>query len=89
MNPGRLALAGIAIAFVGFLLVAIGTAAGQGAAGSSGGFVLIGPVPIVFGSGPNSGFLAAAGVVITVAMVGVYLVSFLIVRSRREREAEA
>ncbi|HUK74145.1 MAG TPA: DUF131 domain-containing protein [Nitrososphaerales archaeon] len=85
----RLALLGVAIVFVGFLVVAVGTFAGPGGSGSSGGFILIGPVPIVFGSGPNSGVLATVGLVITVVMVAVYLLSFLLWRSGRRREVGA
>jgi len=85
MNP-RLALLGVAMVFVGFLVVAMGTFIGPGGSSSTGGFILIGPVPIVFGSGPNSGVLAAVGLVITVAMVAAYLLSFLFWRSGGRRE---
>lgn len=77
----RLALLGFAIVFVGFLVVAVGASAGPGGPSFSGGFVLIGPIPIVFGSGPNSGTLATVGLVITVAMVAVYLLSFILWKS--------
>ncbi|MGH9918591.1 MAG: TIGR00304 family membrane protein, partial [Nitrososphaerales archaeon] len=85
----KLALLGVAIVFVGFLVVAIGTSTEPGGSSSSGGFVLIGPVPIVFGSGPNSGVLAMVGLVVTVVMVAVYLLSFLLWRSGRRREVGA
>ena len=87
MNP-RLASAGVAIIFVGFLVVALGTFTGPGGSSSSGGFILIGPIPIVFGSGPDSGILATVALVITAAMVALYLLSFLFWRSGRRREAE-
>jgi len=85
----RLALLGVAIVFVGSLVVAVGAFSGPGGSGSTGGFILIGPVPIVFGSGPNSGVLATVGLAITVAMVAVYLLSFLFWRSGRRREVGA
>jgi uncharacterized membrane protein len=85
MNPARLAFIGFAIIFAGFLVVALG--ASLGGSGSSGGFILIGPIPIVFGSGPGSGTLAAVALVITVAMVALYLLSFFLWRSGR-RKAE-
>ncbi len=88
MNPARLAFVGLAIIFVGFVVVALGTFAGQSGSGSSAGFILIGPIPIVFGSGPNSGVLAVAAMVITVAMVALYLLSFFLRRSGRKSEAE-
>jgi uncharacterized membrane protein len=87
MNP-RLASVGVAIIFVGFLVVALGTFTGPGGSSSSGGFILIGPIPIVFGSGPDSGILAAVALVVTAAMVALYLLSFLFWRSGRRREAE-
>jgi uncharacterized membrane protein len=86
MNPVRLVWLGVAIIVVGFLVVALG-AVGSGGSVSSGGFILIGPIPIVFGSGPHSGMLAVIGLVATVAMVGVYLLSFFVWRSRRGKPA--
>ena len=87
MNP-RLASVGVAIIFVGFLVVALGTFTGPGGSSSSGGFILIGPIPIVFGSGPDSGILATVALVITAAMVALYLLSFLFWRSGGRRESE-
>ena len=89
MNPARLTWVGVAIIFVGLLVVAVGASVGSGGSGSSGGFILIGPIPIVFGSGPGSGMLAAVALVITVAMVAVYLLSFFLLRSGERREAGA
>jgi uncharacterized membrane protein len=86
MNPARLTLVGFAIIFAGFLVVALGASVGSGGSSSSGGFILIGPVPIVFGSGPNSGALAVVALVITVAMVALYVLSFLFWRRERQRE---
>ncbi len=88
MNPARLVGLGIAIIFVGFLVVALGTFTGNGGSSSSGGFILIGPIPIVFGSGPGSGMLATVALLITVAMVVVYLMSFYFWRSGGRRESE-
>jgi len=87
VNP-RLASVGVAIIFVGFLVVALGTLTGSGGSSSGGGFILIGPIPIVFGSGPNSGILATVALVITAAMVALYLLSLLFWRSGRRREAD-
>jgi uncharacterized membrane protein len=88
MSPARLTWVGVAIIFVGFLVVAFGATVGSGGSSSSGGFILIGPIPIVFGNGPNSGMLAEVGLVITVAMVAVYLLSFFLLRSGSRRDAE-
>lgn len=84
----RLASLGVAIIFVGFLVVVLGTFTVPSGSSSSGAFILIGPFPIVFGSGPDSGILAAGALVITVATVALYLLSFLFWRSGRRREAE-
>jgi uncharacterized membrane protein len=87
MNMARLTWVGVAIIFVGFLVVALGASVGSGGSSSSGGFILIGPIPIVFGSGLGSGTLADVALVVTVAMVAVYLLSFFLLRSGRRREA--
>ena len=71
--------------FVGFLVVALGSLVGNGGAVSSGGFILIGPIPVVFGNGPDSGMLAKVGLAITLAMVVIYLVSFFVWRSGHSR----
>jgi uncharacterized membrane protein len=88
VNPARLSLLGIGIVFVGFVVLAVGASQGSGGSSSTGGFILIGPFPIVFGSGPNSGMLAEVGLVITVAVVALYLVSLFIWRSGRQHDYE-
>ncbi len=87
MNPARLLLVGFVLVVVGFFVVAMGTISGAGSA-SSGGFILIGPIPIIFGSGPDSGTLSSVAVAVSVVMVAVYLASFLLWRSGRRKEAE-
>jgi len=90
MRPAKLVWVGFAIILVGFVVVALGAFLGPGGSGStsSGGFILIGPFPIVFGSGQNSGMLATVAVAITLVTVTVYLVSFFLGGSARRREAE-
>lgn len=83
MNQARLFLLGIGIIFVGFVVVALGVALGPSGSSSTGGFILIGPFPIVFGSGPNSAMLVEVGLVITIAVVAFYLISFFLWRSGR------
>ena len=66
----RLLLAGVLILLVGFGLIILGSAAQAGT--SAGGFIFIGPFPIVFGSGQNGSSLALVSVAIgavTVALV--------------------
>jgi uncharacterized membrane protein len=88
MNSAGVTLLGVAIIFVGFAVVVVGAFTGPSGSSSSGGFILIGPIPIVFGSGANSGTLAVVALVITVAMVALYLLSIFLWRSGRRREAE-
>lgn len=91
MDAAKLMPIGFALTLVGFFVVAVGAATGGGGSGSAGGFVLIGPVPIIFGSGPNSGTLVEVGALLTVVMVAVYLAAFLAWRSRvrRARDEES
>jgi uncharacterized membrane protein len=90
MKPARLVWAGFAIIFVGFLVVIAGGSLEKGFSGSSGGFILVGPIPIVFGSGSDSGMLASVALAITLVMVIAYLVSFFLgARGRRGAEVGA
>lgn len=68
----RLFAAGIILILVGFVLLAVGSS-GQGG-GSVGGVVFIGPLPIVFGSGPSGWPLAIASL-----LIGVVMLAFLLV----------
>jgi uncharacterized membrane protein len=88
MKPAQLLPIGLGLIFLGFLVVAVGTFSGINGSTSAGGFVLIGPFPIVFGSGPDSAFLVSAALAVSIAVVGVYLASFLLWRSGRRREEE-
>jgi uncharacterized membrane protein len=66
----RLMGLGLALFVAGLFLIAIGYASG---AVSVGGVVFIGPIPIVFGSGPSGDQLALVSVVIGAAMTVVLL----------------
>ena len=87
MNASRLLALGMMLIFVGFFVVAAG-ALMTGGSSSTGGFILIGPIPIVFGNGPNSSMLATVGLAITVVMVVFYLLSFFLWRPGRRREMD-
>ena len=59
---------------VGFLMVLVGLAlllfaSVPGSGVSTGGFVLIGPIPIVFGSGTNGSLLSILAVGLGIAML--------------------
>jgi uncharacterized membrane protein len=89
MNPTRLVWVGFIIIFAGFMVVLVGAFLGTGGSGSSGGFILIGPIPIVFGNGPNSGMFASIALAISGLIVVAYLFSFIFWWVRRRRDAEA
>ncbi|HUI01718.1 MAG TPA: DUF131 domain-containing protein [Nitrososphaerales archaeon] len=86
MNP-RLIWVGLALIFLGSLVVIV-SASGPGSSASVGGFVLIGPIPIVYGSGPDSGILAAVAVAISLAVLVLYVASFLFWWGGRGRRTE-
>ncbi len=66
-------LLGITLVFVGIAVLVVASVV-FGGSGSVGGIILIGPIPIVFGAGPNAGWLIAAGVIFTVISLIVFLV---------------
>ena len=74
MLQPKLYAVGVVLLFLGFALIVLGSLTGSNA--TVGGFVLIGPIPIVFGSGKDAGLLAilsvAAGL-ITIVMVYLML----------------
>ena len=53
-----------------------------GRSGSVGGIILIGPIPMVFGSGPDAGWLIAISLILTVASI----ILFLIMNNRSKRK---
>jgi uncharacterized membrane protein len=69
---------GVLLVVAGVALVACG-AASQGNA-SAGGFILVGPFPIVFGTGSNGGELALLSVLLGVLMIVLLLVMTLRLR---------
>ena len=71
---------GIALILVGLLVILLASSI-LGGSGSAGVVIFIGPIPIVFGSGPDKIWLILIGVIITVLSV----VSFLVL-NRRSRE---
>jgi uncharacterized membrane protein len=83
MRQGLLFL-GLALVLLGFALVFAGSlASGQV---STGGFVLIGPFPIVFGTGGNGGILALLSVALGLVMLFLLFATVAAARSARRRE---
>lgn len=78
LTTQKLLALGSLLIFVGVVLMILGSV-GQGTT-STGGFILIGPVPIVFGSGSNGGVLALLSVVLGLVMVASL---FLLLRRKR------
>jgi len=77
---------GVVILLLGFMLVFLGSFSGGNA--SVGGFVLIGPLPIVFGSGRDSGLLAILSVVAGIIMIVLFYMTVLQARSRTPKTVE-
>jgi uncharacterized membrane protein len=66
-------LLGIALVFVGIAVLVVASIF-LGGSGSAGGIILIGPILIVFGSGPDSGWLVAISVILTIASIALFLI---------------
>jgi len=78
MDTSRLYLAGLLLVLAGIVLLFIGSAGSS--LTSFGAVVFIGPFPIAFGSGPNAGTLVLIGVVISIAMLLIFFLSFVLPR---------
>jgi uncharacterized membrane protein len=70
---------GIALVFIGVAVLVLASVFLGG--GSVGGVVLIGPIPIVFGAGPEAGWLIAASIIITI----ISIILFLVLNKRARR----
>jgi len=78
VKMNRLLGAGLLLIVVGMLVVLLGSASEGGV--STGGFILIGPLPIVFGSGTNGEQLALLALV-----AGIIMIVLLLALARRLR----
>jgi len=75
-----LLLLGLALVFVGIVIIVVVSVV-LGGSSSVGGVILIGPIPIIFGAGPESEWLIALGAVLSVISV----VLFIIINKRARR----
>lgn len=75
-----LLLIGLVLVFIGIAVIVVATVL-LGGSGSVGGVILIGPIPIVFGAGPEAAWLIAVGAVITI----ISLVLFIALNRRVRR----
>lgn len=76
LDASRLYLVGFLLVILGALILLAGGLTSASST-SAGGVVFIGPIPIVFGSGPGSGTLVLASLVIAVLMVVMLFAYFL------------
>ena len=68
-----LVLLGITLVFVGIAVIIVTTIV-LGGSGSVGGIILIGPIPIVFGAGPEAIWLIAISVILSVISIVLFLI---------------
>jgi uncharacterized membrane protein len=59
---------------IGSLLVALASFNGSNSGFSVGGVILIGPIPIILGTGPYSLVLTAVAVVLTIVALAFYVI---------------
>ena len=71
---------GVALVFVGVAVIVVASVFFSGS-GSVGGVILIGPIPFVFGVGPDAGWLIGVSIILTV----VSIILFLIMNRRQRR----
>jgi len=77
-----LLLVGLALLFIGIVVLVVASIV-LGGSGSVGGVILIGPIPIVFGAGPNSTWLIIVSIILALLSVALF-----ILMSRRARKEE-
>lgn len=65
---------GFLLVFVGIIVLVIASMVNSGGSSSIGGVVFIGPIPIVFGAGPDSNWLIIISIIIAVVMVAFYVI---------------
>jgi uncharacterized membrane protein len=74
-------LLGITLIFVGIAVLVVASMV-LGSSGSVGGIILIGPIPIIFGAGPNSTWL----IIISLILVLLSLALFVLLSRRARKE---
>jgi uncharacterized membrane protein len=75
-----LLLAGISLVFVGIAIIVVASIVLG--SGSVGGVILIGPIPIIFGTGPDALWLILISVILSI----ISIVLFLVLNRRNRRE---
>ncbi len=64
---------GFLMVFVGIIIFVV-AAMLSGGSGSVGGVVFIGPIPIVFGAGPDSNWLIIISIILAVVTLGLFVI---------------
>jgi uncharacterized protein (TIGR00304 family) len=71
-------IAGIIVIFIGFILIFLGTAlqstTTKNTEVKTGGVILIGPIPIIFGN--DKGFIVTAVILVIILMILAYLLFY-------------
>ena len=65
-------LLGITLVFVGIAVLVVASVV-LGGSGNVGGVILIGPIPIIFGTGPEATWLIIVSIIITVVSIILFL----------------
>ncbi len=65
-------LLGIALVFVGVAVLVVASVV-LGGSGSVGGVIFIGPIPIVFGAGPDSAWLILISLIVAVLSIALFV----------------
>ncbi len=79
MMPQILFIAGIGMIILGvFMMIATSHLNSQNGSFSGGTIILIGPFPIIIGTGPNSFLLVLAAIILSI----ISLITFIIIRRR-------
>jgi uncharacterized protein (TIGR00304 family) len=81
MRQARLYVIGFSLVFLGSAIAVLGSVGSSST--SFGGVVFIGPLPIVFGSGPGSGVLAVTALIIAAVMIVTFFLSVMFSRKSR------
>ena len=76
-----LLLIGIGLVFAGIVVILVAAIA-LGSVGSVGGVIFIGPIPIVFGAGPDAVWLIVISIILSV----ISIVLFTVLGRRAKRE---
>ena len=68
-----LLIGGVALVFVGIVVLAVASFAFGGGSTSTGVVIFIGPIPIAFGAGQNAALLIVIGIILAVVSVVLFV----------------